>query len=415
MIQVLSIAVSSDYSDVALWVLMGVLFVAFVWFIFYQLRQGKKLRYELAQLDKQNENNIESEFVLKAMGIATWHANPVTMTVDYDDDFRDKGSVRGLVAGGSLIGEINHQLHPQDAERVYKAFTALANGTTENYHEVYRVLIPNTKRYFWEESFATVSERDVEGKPAKIVGASMIVNDRKEMELDLIEARNKAEESDRMKSSFIANISHEIRTPLNAIIGFTSLLPDITSDEERKGLLDLIDENSQKLLVIINDMVNISKIESGKEQTVMTNFELNMVLSELVERFRHELKPGVELLTMFASESLMITTDLDRFTEIMKHLLSNATKFTSAGSIVVGYDAPTNRRISIWVRDTGEGIAEENREKVFERFFKVDEYVPGAGLGLSTCRTMAYSLGGTVSVDSKLGEGSRFVVEMPIQ
>ena len=415
MTQILSIIGSLNNSDVTIWGLMGVLFFAFLWFVFYQQKQGKKLRYELAQLDKQNENNIESEFVLKAMKIATWHADPKNFSVAYDDDFRDKGSVRGLVAGGALTGEIQQQLHPQDAERVYKAISALCEGATEEYHEEYRVLIPNTKRYYWEESYATVSERDVEGKPSKIVGASMIVNDRKTLELELIEARNKAEESDRMKSSFIANISHEIRTPLNAIIGFTSLLPDISSDEDRKSLLDLINENSQKLLVIINDVVNISKIESGQEQTVMTNFELNMVLTEQVDRFRHDLKPGVELLTMFACESLMITTDLNRFTEIVKHLLSNATKFTSAGSVVVGYDLPANGRISIWVRDTGKGIAEENLEKVFERFFKVDEFVPGAGLGLSTCRTMAYSLGGTVSVESKLGEGSKFVVEIPIQ
>jgi len=414
MTNLLSIAFQSYYSDVLIWGVMSVLLIGFVWSIFRLRRESRELRYELEQLDKLNENNIESEFVLKAMKIATWHADPQTLSVSYDDDFRDKGSVRGLVAGGALQGEIAQQLHPQDGERVLKAITALATGATEEYHEEYRVLIPHTKQYYWEESYATVSERDVEGKPARIVGASMIVDDRKQLEEKLIEARNKAEESDRLKSAFIANISHEIRTPLNAIVGFTSILPDISSPEEQKGILDLIHENTQKLLVIINDVVNISKIESGQAQAVFSTFELNTTLTEQVERFRHELKPGVELLTAFACEQQMVTTDLSRFNEIIKHLLSNAVKFTTKGSISVGYEQPANGRIRVWVSDTGKGIAEEDLEKVFERFYKVDEFIPGAGLGLSTCRTMAFSIGATVTAESKLNEGSKFVVELPI-
>ena len=218
-----------------------------------------------------------------------------------------------------------------------------------------------------------------------------------------------------MKSAFIANMSHEIRTPLNAIIGFTSVLPDIDSAEERKGLLDLINENTQKLLRIIDDVVNISKIESGQEQMVLTSFDINPILIQNVDRSRQDLKPGVEISTMFAKESQMITTDYERFDMIIKHLLSNATKFTSQGTIVVGYDEPIDGRIHVWVSDTGKGVAKEDQERIFERFYKVDEFVPGAGLGLSICRTMAYSLGGSVNVESKLGEGSKFTVEIPIQ
>ena len=417
MIRLLSIAAKSAFSDIIVWGVMVLLFFVFIWLIFRQRKDGKKLRYELDQLDKLKENSIESEFVLKAMKIATWHADPQTFKVAYDDDFRDKGIVRGLVAGGALDGEIHQQLHPKDVGHVTKSLTALCEGRTVDYHEVYRVLNPQTGTYYWEESYATVSERDVEGKPKKIVGASMIVDDRKQMEQAIIEARNRAEESDRMKSAFIANMSHEIRTPLNAIVGFTSVLPDITAEEERKGLLDLVHENTQKLLRIVDDVVNISKIESGQEQLVLTSFELNQALMEHADRCRQDLKPGVELQTMFANAdgSMMITTDYGRFSEIIKHLLSNAVKFTSQGSITIGYDAPVDGRIHIWVKDTGKGIAEENLERIFERFFKVDEFVPGAGLGLSLCRTMAYSLGGSVTVDSRLGVGSTFVLEIPIQ
>ena len=119
--------------------------------------------------------------------------------------------------------------------------------------------------------------------------------------------------------------------------------------------------------------------------------------------------------THYAQESLIITTDLNRFVEIIKHLLSNAVKFTTQGSIEVGYDQPADGRVQIWVRDTGKGIAPENQERVFERFFKVDEFIPGAGLGLSICHTMAFSLGGNVTLESELGKGSTFKVQIPIQ
>jgi signal transduction histidine kinase len=235
------------------------------------------------------------------------------------------------------------------------------------------------------------------------------------MEEALVQARNRAEESDRLKTAFIANISHEIRTPLNAIVGFTSVLPDIDDAAERKSLLDLIQENTQKLLRIVDDVVNISKIESGKEELVMTAFDLNLLLDGNASRYQEEAKDAVELTTSFPLESLTITTDYSRLEEIMKHLLSNATKFTAQGSIVVGYDKPVDGKVTIWVRDTGKGIPEDKLEQVFERFFKVDEFIPGAGLGLSLCRVMAFSLGGNVTVESKLGEGSTFKVEIPIQ
>ena len=209
-------------------------------------------------------------------------------------------------------------------------------------------------------------------------------------------------------------MSHEIRTPLNAIVGFTSLLPDITDDAERQGLLDLVNENTQKLLRIVDDVVSISKIESGQEQLVMTTFDLNNLLIEAMNYFASKVNPNVEMKQNFAQESLTITTDMIRLSTIAKHLVSNATKFTTQGIIEVGYDQPQDGRVVIWVRDTGKGIAEENLERIFERFFKVDEFVPGAGLGLSICRVMAYSLGGEITVDSKLGEGSVFRVSIPI-
>lgn len=405
----------SHTSDTLVWVLFGVAIVLLVWLLVFQRRKGSKLHRELEQLSKMKENNIEAVFVHKAMKLSTWHMDAKTMSLTYDSDFRDKSGWVAPYVDGDRAANTVLRLDPRDMEHVMKALSDLCEGRTEEYHTEYRVLIPNTDRFYWEESFATILERDVEGKPTSIVGTTMRIDERKHMEEALIEARNRAEESDRLKSAFIANMSHEIRTPLNAIVGFTSVLPDVTEAEERQGLLELVHENTQKLLCIIDDVVNISKIESGKEELVLSNFELNQLLADLAERYRTDLKPGVDVTTMFGSSQLFITSDHNRLSEIVKHLLSNAVKFTMKGNIVVGYDNPVDGRICLWVQDTGKGIAVEHQERIFERFFKVDEFVPGAGLGLSICRTMAYSLGGTVNVDSKLGESSKFTVEIPIQ
>ena len=383
--------------------------------LWYQVKAGKQLKSELQMLDKVGKHNVEYEFVLGTMKLSIWHLDVKTGELTFEHDFREKDSKYMASADGMTMVDSLLPLDPRDSERVRQSLTDLCNGQTSAYHEIYRVLVPYNNTFYWEESYATVAARDVDGKPVKIVGTTQCIDDRKAMEEALVKARNRAEESDRLKTAFIANMSHEIRTPLNAIVGFTSVLPDIDNEEERKSLLDLIHENTQKLLRIVDDVLNISKIESGQEQLVMTTFDLNTMLAEAMAVFAEKLNPGVELNISFAQDALSVTTDMIRLSTIAKHLISNAMKFTQQGSIIVGFDNPVDGRVCIWVRDTGKGIAEENLERIFERFYKVDEFIPGAGLGLSICRVMASSLGGSVTVESKLGEGSIFRVDIPIK
>lgn len=406
----------SVISDILVWMLISLVLIGLVTMIFWQRRTGQELADELAELDKLEKNNVQNEFVLKALSIATWHLDVATMQVAYDQDFRTR--INGWIAESSesaVFFENNlTMVHEQDAERVKHSMMALCEGKTDLYHEEYRVMIPGTNRFFWEESYATVAEHNVDGSAKLIVGTSKHIDDRKEMEEALRDARFKAEESDRLKTAFLANMSHEIRTPLNAIVGFTSVISDVEQPEERQLLLDLIHDNTQKLLRIVDDVVAISKIEAGQDEAVMSQFDLVHVLNDAMSRFSDKVKNGVTLTTSYASESQWVTSDLTRVQEIMRHLLSNAVKFTDQGSIVVGFNEPHEGRIQAWVRDTGKGIAPEHQKRVFERFFKVDEFVPGAGLGLSTCSTMAYSIGGSVTVASKLGEGSTFTFEFPV-
>lgn len=398
--------------EMLIWIVGGVFLLASVMLLFYQRRIGRGLASELEQLGKVTKHNVEYELVLKAMKLCTWHIDVAARTITYDMDYRDANDSFVPLPGTSL-DELVAAMADNDQQRIQKSLEDICNGRSDEYHEISRVHSKDGG-YYWTEAYATVATRDTEGSPKTVVGTSMRIDERKRMETALVEARNKAEESDRLKSAFIANMSHEIRTPLNAIIGFTSVLPDVQEEAERKELINLIQENNHKLLRIIDDVMNISKIESGKEQLVMSTFELNDILRSVAETYQPNAVEGVTISTMFALGTLNITTDLNRLMEVLNHLMSNATKFTSQGSVILGYDAPADKRVRIWVRDTGKGIAPEHQERVFERFFKVDEYIPGAGLGLSICRTMAYSMGGNVGVESTLGEGSIFWIEIPV-
>ena len=403
----------SDSKELLLWVAGGILLVASIVALFYQRKVGESLTMELEQLGGMQNRNIEYEFVLRAMKVVVWHIDCQSRTISYDNDYRSKSDSHVLTPD-SPLENLFQAVSPTDRERVVKSLEDIIAGRSEELYETCQILLPYQGKTYWAEFRGTVASRTVEGLPKFIVGTSLRIDERKRLELELIEARNRAEESDRLKSAFIANMSHEIRTPLNAIIGFTSVLPDLQSDEERRELINLIQENNQKLLRIIDDVMNISKIESGKEQLVMNTFELNDTLRSVIDTYNPKVQPGVQVSTMFAQGAMNITTDLGRLTEVINHLMANAVKFTSQGNITIGYDAPENKRIRIWIRDTGKGIAPENLERVFERFFKVDEYIPGAGLGLSICRTMAYSMGGNVGVDSELGQGSTFWLELPV-
>jgi signal transduction histidine kinase len=400
--------------EVAPFVLLIVVLLSLGVILYFQIRSGKRLKSELNLLKTLTKHNVEYEFVLEVMQLSIWHYDVATGRLTFEQDFREKGNKYFANVDGMQVNETLPLLDSRDADKVEKSLSDLFQGRKSSYHEIYRVKVPYDNSVYWEESYATVAERDADGKPTKIIGTAMRIDDRKAMEEALVQARNRAEESDRLKTAFIANMSHEIRTPLNAIVGFTGVLPDITDASERQSLLDLINENTQKLLRIVDDVVSISKIESGKEELVMTTFDLNNLLAEAMSRSEKDLNAGVEMKSQFALDSLTVTTDMLRLDTIMKHLLSNATKFTAQGMIEVGYDHPVEGRVTIWVRDTGKGISEDNLERVFERFYKVDEFIPGAGLGLSICRVMAFSLGGNVSVESTLGEGSTFRVEIPV-
>lgn len=392
-------------------VIVAVLLIAGV---FMQQRTGVKLKRELVELDKVRQNNIEYEFVLKAMNLCTWHINPMMQTITVDADFRDD---KGNLTSGpdTSLDMLTNMLEKSDSQRVKMAIDNICTGRSNYYHEQYRVMTGSSGMMYWEESFATIAARDEDGNPTKIVGTSMRIDAQKQMEAALINARNKAEESDRLKTAFLANMGHEIRTPLNAIVGFADLLPVVESEEDRNQLISEIQMNNHKLLQIIDGLVSMSKVEAEAKNLVKSQINIVPVLQNISDAFAMMVDPlSVILATQFPYPELMMNTDTDKLTETVTNLMDNAVKFTSSGNITLGYDLVEGDHVRIWVRDTGKGVAQEDQQRIFERFVKVDEYIPGTGLGLSVAKAHAESLGGKIGVQSKLGSGSTFWIELPL-
>ena len=206
-------------------------------------------------------------------------------------------------------------------------------------------------------------------------------------------------------------MGHEIRTPLNAIVGFADLFPTVQNEEDRQQLIMEIQNNNQKLLRIISGLVSMSEIEAGARSLSMASVDINILLQDMQKQ--NQPNTNVPILLHLPESQMLIHSDQLVITEIIDNLLQNAIKFTLEGSITLGYDIEGDQ-LRLWVSDTGKGISEADQERIFERFVKLDEYIPGTGLGLSVVKTHASHLGGTVGVESTPGKGSRFWVLLPI-
>jgi len=397
-----------------IWGLGILLTIGLIVSFIFQRRTGQKLKDELAELDRLKEGNVEYELVVKAMKLCTWHVNPKLRTISMDNDFRD-GHDNYIPLPESPVALSYEMIDKSDVQRVITALDDICTGRSNFYHQQYRVRSGNTGLTYWEESFAIIADRDSDGNPSKIVGTTMRIDERKKLEADLINARNKAEESDRLKTAFLANMGHEIRTPLNAIVGFADLLPVVESEKDRNQLINEIQNNNRKLLRIIDGLVSMSKVEAEAKNLVKSQTDLVPLLKEIAQNHATIIdQQNVTLVTQFPYVQLMINTDVPKLTEIVNNLMQNAVKFTQKGCITLGYDLQEGDHLRIWVKDTGKGIPKADQSKIFDRFVKLDEYIPGTGLGLSVAKSHATSLGGTIGVDSHVGKGSFFWVDLPL-
>ena len=262
---------------------------------------------------------------------------------------------------------------------------------------------------------ATVYARHAPGKPLTLIGSSLVISIRKQMEQELISAKEKAEESSRLKSAFLANMSHEIPTPLNAIVGFSNILATTDAEEEKQEYVSIIENNNNLLLQLINDILDLSKIEAGTLNFTYTETDLNRLLEEIVHAAQmRNTSDQVDVVLAETVPGCIARVDRNRLTQVLTNLTTNALKFTQRGSIRIGYRLePDGKFLYFHVSDTGCGIPTDKQKSVFERFVKLNSFSQGTGLGLSICQTIVEHVGGRIGVESEEGKGSNFWFTIP--
>ena len=256
------------------------------------------------------------------------------------------------------------------------------------------------------------------GETYRVVGVCQSVQQFKEAEAELVKARDKAMQTDKLKSAFLANMSHEIRTPLNSIVGFSNLLTDFDqySPDEVRQFIDTINTNCEMLLVLINDVLDLARIEAGSMEFDMGSYALKDIIEQVYAAHSYRTSTDLQfLMECPAGDQQMIETDLNRLKQVFNNLITNAIKFTERGAITVGYRVdPSAHQAILYVKDTGCGMSEEVQKHIFERFYKGDSFRQGAGLGLSICATIVDQLKGEIHVTSAEGQGSTFEVYLSL-
>lgn len=303
-----------------------------------------------------------------------------------------------------------------DRERVKYAYKELMDGKVSKIREEYRVMVRKngTTRYDWVEAQAAIDKRDDTGKPITLIGSSLVITGRKNLEADLISAKEKAEESNRLKSAFLANMSHEIRTPLNAIVGFSSILADTEEPDEKEEYINIIENNNTLLLQLVGDILDLSKIEAGTLEFANSDLDLNAMFKE-IESSAQLRQQNTDVPIEYVPEipNCTVSIEKNRLTQVVTNMLNNAMKFTTEGSIKFGYRLKDTDFLYFYVTDTGCGIAADKKDSVFGRFVKLDSFMQGTGLGLSICQSIVEHLGGEIGVESEVGKGSTFWFTLP--
>ena len=312
------------------------------------------------------------------------------------------------------IIKVHSHFHPDDRRMKLRFFDQVLIREASHLRRDVRILREDGT-YTWTRVNVMVRDFRPEDGIIDMVCVNYDITELKETERKLIAARDKAEELDRLKSAFLANMSHEIRTPLNAIVGFSSLLTETEDMKDRKQYMAIVQENTELLLQLISDILDLSKMESGAFEFVKSDTDVNLLCSEIIRSLRMKVPAGVELVFEECLPGCHVWADKNRLNQVISNFINNALKFTFSGSITLGYYRQTDGYLRFYVRDTGMGIPKNKIKTVFDRFVKLNSFVHGTGLGLSICKSLVEQMGGTIGVESEEGEGSCFWFTYPYQ
>ena len=311
------------------------------------------------------------------------------------------------------IIKVHSHFHPDDRRMMLRFFDQVLIREASHLRRDVRILREDGT-YTWTRVNVMVRDFRPEDGIIDMVCVNYDITELKETERKLIAARDKAEELDRLKSAFLANMSHEIRTPLNAIVGFSSLLTETEDMKDRKQYMAIVQENTELLLQLISDILDLSKMESGAFEFVKSDTDVNLLCSEIIRSLRMKVPAGVELVFEECLPGCHVWADKNRLNQVISNFINNALKFTFSGSITLGYYRQTDGYLRFYVRDTGMGIPKNKIKTVFDRFVKLNSFVHGTGLGLSICKSLVEQMGGTIGVESEEGEGSCLLVYLSL-
>lgn len=375
--------------------------------VFQSLRKERKLRRHAQKNLKRNEKILSMS--LLSGKIYSYESDGKMFY--FDKSFYE---VNGLPKEPVSLNTFRSWFHPTDREQFDQLRNQFWKVPTNLDTQIFqrRLSFHGEDYSWWEFRYSYSCEEE------KFLGLCLNVNNVKQTEQLLIDAKHKAEESDRMKSTFLAEMSHEIRTPLNAIIGFSNLLVEQhkeLTDEESEQYCSMINTHSELLLKLVNDILDLSRIESGRMTFKWVSCNLNELFQNIYNTEKQLISDRLELKLDIPESPVIAITDNMRFTQVIINLINNAAKFTEKGYIAFGYRIVDNgKTIETYVEDTGKGIPQEAQEAIFERFNKLDSFVQGAGLGLSICQGIIRLFEGTISLQSEIGKGSRFTILLPL-
>ena len=360
------------------------------------------------------DNVVRLSLMLEAGNVFPWFADIVSGKIEIGDElFKAYGVDRKEFHDDFFrMTTFVASIYPDDRGIFEAIYNRLLAGESCKIDLELRLDLLNTGEYKWVDLKGVAQEFDERGKVTKVLGFIADIQKRRDDEQALIEAKHRAEESDRLKSAFLANVSHEIRTPLNAIVGFSEVIAHTESECEREEYLDIVMANSNLLLHLINDILDLSRIESGKMEFIDENIQMDELCEELRQMHQMRIKNDVKIIFERPAASLTIVSDSHRLRQLYSNLISNAIKYTEKGAITFGYKLKGDM-MEGYVRDSGSGIPAEKLNNVFGRFEKLDLLKQGFGLGLSICKSILDKMGGEIWVESELGVGSCFYFLIP--
>ena len=366
------------------------------------------LMQELEQKQQQlKQQSLQHHLLVKAIKLKLWKWDLKRKEIIWEGNL-EKGEQGTVVV--DVDEHLSHVL-PEYRKRIYEAIAGLEKGCSKLIDEEFLYQnVDNTLS--WRNIYGIIYEYDEGGKPAILIGGTQIIDERKKLESDLRKAKDKAEEANRLKTAFLANMSHEIRTPLNAIVGFSSILADTEDIAEKKEFCNLINHNNALLLKIVDDILDISKIEAGYIDLHPTWFCLSDLIMESATEYRMKAAGRLDIRIHKPGQGYMVELDTKRVKQILNNFLSNALKHTQEGYIDITYGV-TEQGIEIKVTDTGCGIPQDKLPVIFERFETVDSFTQGVGLGLPICKSIAECMGGSIGLTSEVGVGTTVWVTLP--